>query len=163
MKDKEFEKIIDLVWQGGGFLPCNEKANDLTETLGKGQIVSFLECTQRDLSFHKCYMALLAYIWGYMPPKFKKTILKKDFYQWLKHLQGKYKIKYEFKDGSKFVEYESITFGNMSQQRFKEYVKEQIPFIYENVIGAYFEGEIYDNIITTIEADFERFFDKLDK
>ena len=65
------------------------------------------------------------------------------------------------KDGTKLVTYESISFGRMSEQQFRTYVKEQLPFIYENVIGAFFKGEIYDSIISTIENDYERFFDKL--
>ena len=161
MNDKQFEKLIDLTYMGGGFVPANESANELTETLVKGQIISFIECTARDLSFHRCYMGLLAYVWGYMPVKFKKAVPVGSFYKWLKHLQGNYKVQFEFKDLPPMVEYESIAFGNMSQERFKNYVREQMPFIYTNVIGAYFKDEMYDNIIENIESEFERFFDKL--
>ena len=146
---------------GGGFIPANEKAEEMTVTLVKGEILSFMEVTARDLSFHRNYMAFIGYVYDYLPAKFKKQVLKADFYQWLKHLQGKYKVKFTFADGTKMVEYESIAFGNMSQQRFKDYVREQLPFIYTNVIGAFFKDEIYDSIIATIEVDFERFFDKI--
>ena len=161
MNDKQFENILEFVYMGGGFIPYNEKANELAEQCTKGQVIGLNEVTARDLSFHNCYHALLSYVWGYMPASFKKKVPQNFFYKWLKHLRGQYEIKFEFKDGTKLIEYESIAFGNMSQIRFKTYVKEQMPYIYENVIGAFFEGEIKDNIIQTIEADFERFFDKL--
>ena len=49
----------------------------------------------------------------------------------------------------------------MNQQKFKEYVKEQLPYIYENVLGKFFEGEILTGIIETIENEYEIFFSKL--
>jgi hypothetical protein len=49
----------------------------------------------------------------------------------------------------------------MTEKEFKEYIKSQLPFIYENVIGKFFEGEIYDNIIDIIENEWERYFSKL--
>lgn len=161
MTDKDYNNILEFCYMGGGWIPANQNANELSEQLVKGEITQFKEVTQRDISFHRCYFALLAEIWGYMPAKFKKKIPKEKFYLWLKHLKGEYKVIFEFKDGTKMVEYDSISFGKLSQIKFKEYVKEQMPFIYTNVIGAFFEGEIYNSIIGNIESDFERFFDKL--
>jgi hypothetical protein len=163
MRDTDFERLIELTYVGGGFIPCNQNAEQLMDNCVKGEVVTFKEVGARDLSFHKCYMSLLAYIWGYLPPKFKKAIPKHDFYKFVKHLRGDYKVLYDFKDGSKMIEYESIAFGNMSEKRFHNYIKEQLPFLYENIIGAYFTGEMYDNIIATIEKDYEKFFDKLEK
>jgi hypothetical protein len=150
-----------MVYMGGGFIPENEAAQDLCEQCVKGEVVSFTEVTARDLKFHKCYMKMLSFIYGYMPKVFRDNVPKQHFYRWLKHLQGHYKIVFEFKDGTKLVEYESIAFGNMSEKRFREYIKEQIPYIYENVLGKYFEGEMYDGIINTIEEEFEKFLSKL--
>jgi len=161
MKDTEFNKRIDLVFVGGGFVAANEKAEDLIENCVNGEILSFIECTQRDINFHRCYMSLLNYIYEYMPKKFKESVPNKYFYEWLKHLRGHYDIVFEFNDGTKMIKYKSIAFGNMSQVRFKEYVKEQLPWIYENVIGKYFKGDIYDNIITTIENEYEKFMNRL--
>lgn len=161
MNDKDFARLIQLTWVGGGFIPANTKAEELAEQLTQGEVISFMEVTARDLKFHKGYMALLAFIYGYMPPKFKQAVPKERFYQWLKHLKGQYDVLFEFKDGTKLVEYESIAFGNMSEHRFREYIKEQLPWIYENVLGAYFTGEMYDNIVATIEEEFQKFFDKL--
>jgi hypothetical protein len=64
-------------------------------------------------------------------------------------------------DRSDMVEYESISFGRMSNKRFKDYVKEQLPFIYENVIGAFFDDEMYSNIVDDIENEFEKILSKL--
>ncbi len=96
-----------------------------------------------------------------MPVSFKSKIPEEKFYLWLKHLKGQYDVIFEFKDGTKLVEYESISFGKMTEQRFREYIKEQLPFIYSDVLGKYFSGEILDGIIETIEKDYEKFFKKL--
>jgi len=157
VKDKDFDKLIDLAYMGGGWIPVNDNANELSEQSVKGQIHSFIECTERDLKFHRCYMSLLCFIYDYLPEKFKKKVHKSNFYQFLKHLQGNYKVIYKFADGTTFVEYESIAFGKMSQERFKNYIREQLPFIYTEVIGKFFKDEIYDNIIATIEEEYSKF------
>lgn len=161
MTDKDYNKSLQLVWVGGGFLPANERASELAEQCRNGEILSFMEITDRDIKFHRAYMSLLAFIYGYLPPQFKSVVPKDKFYQFLKHLKGQYKVLFSFKDGTQLVEYDSIAFGNMSEKRFKEYVKEQLPWIYTNVIGEFFKDEIYDSIIATIELEYEKFFSKL--
>jgi hypothetical protein len=59
------------------------------------------------------------------------------------------------------VEYDSIAFGRMSQKTFESYIREQLPWIYEEVLGSYFEGEMLDGIIETIEEEFKKFLAKL--
>jgi len=49
----------------------------------------------------------------------------------------------------------------MSQDQFETYVKEQLPWIYENVIGAFYSDEIYAGIIDTIEEEYKKFLSKL--
>ncbi len=161
MKDSQLSRTIDLKWAGGGFLPANQAADDLANQLRNNEVVSFLEVTKRDLSFHRNYMALLGYIWDYLPPKFRMAVPKDRFYQWLKHLKGQYDVVYTFKDGTSLIEYQSIAFGNMSEKRFHEYVKNQLPWIYEDVIGAFYSGEIKNTIIENIEIDFEKFMNRL--
>ena len=161
MKDKDFYNLVDFYNAGGGLLPVNQRANEIIEQSDQGEVISFIEVTQRDLRFHRCYMSLLSYIYDYLPDSFKKQIPKRNFYQWLKHLKGQYDIVFEFEDGTKLVEYESISFGWMSQKRFENYVREQLPWIYSNVIGIFFKDKIYDNIINTIEEDYKKFFAKL--
>lgn len=161
MKDRDIYKLVDFYNAGGGLLPVNQKAHEIIEQSDKGEVISFLEVTQRDLKFHRCYMSLLAFIYGYLPEKFKKQVPKEKFYIWLKHLKGQYEVVFEFQDGTKMVEYDSISFGRMSQKAFENYVREQLPWIYSNVIGAFFEGQIYDNIIDTIEEEYKKFLAKL--
>ena len=161
MSDKELNKLVDFYNAGGGLLPVNDKAHELMDQLSHGEVISFKEVTARDLRFHKCYMSLINFIYGYMPKSFKDAVPKGKFYMWLKHLKGNYEVLFEFQDGTKLVEYESISFGRMSEKRFKEYVKEQLPWIYTEVLGKCFEGQIYDNIIATIEEEYKKFFAKL--
>lgn len=160
MTDKQFQNIIELRYLGGGFIPENQKAEDMTLLCKTGEIISFIECKTRDIKFHRCYMKFLADCYNYLPLKFKLKVKKEYFYQWLKHYQGRYKIIYKFKDGSKFIEYESIAFGNMSQKRFENYVAEQLPTIY-GLIGAFYKKRFYDNIIAEIEENYKKFLSLL--
>ena len=161
MKDTDYNDLIEMVNVGGGFIPHNQPANELLEQSRRGEIITFQEVTARDLRFHRCYMSLLGFIYDFLPPKFRNVIPKDKFYVFLKHLKGEYKVLFEFKDGTKLVEYDSIAFGKMSQKRFESYIRDQLPFIYSDVIGKYFEGKIYNNIIDTIEIEYEKFFAKL--
>lgn len=161
MKDQDFYHIVNLSNVGGGFIPANEKAQELLDGSMRGEVISFLEVTDRDLRFHRAYFSLLAFIYDYLPNKFKKKVKKDQFYIWLKHLKGQYEVLFEFQDGTRMVEYDSISFGKMSQKTFEDYVRKQLPWIYENVIGAFFEGEIREGIIETIEEEFKRFLEKL--
>ena len=161
MTDKDFYNLVDFTNAGGGLLPVNGKAHDIMDATTQGDIVSFKSCTARDIRFHRCYMSLIAFIWDYMPKKFQNAVPKNKFYLWLKHLKGQYEVLCEFTYCTKLVEYEIISFTKMDQVRFKEYVREQMPYIYENVIGEYFKGVIYDNIIDTIEEEYKKFMVKL--
>lgn len=162
MKDTDYKNLVQLAYAGGGFIPANERAEELCVQLKKGEILTFKEVTARDVRFHRNYMALISEIWDYMPRKFKSAVPKTSFYQWLKHLKGQYEIKYTFADGTQLVEYESIAFGNMSEHRFRDYVREQLPYIYENVIRKVYPDEkISDAIIYNIEEAYKRFFAKL--
>lgn len=161
MKDKDFNKLIDLTYVGGGFIPANQNARELIDRCEKGEIVSFNEVTQRDLSFHRCYFLLLSFIYDYLPQSFKDKISKDKFYIFVKHLEGNYDVVFKFKDGSEMVEYKSISFGRMSQKQFEEYVANQLPFIYSNILEAYFELDILNGIIETIEEEFKRMLSKL--
>jgi len=161
MRDVDYLDTIELTYMGGGFVPENGPAWDLTERCVKGEVVAFKEITARDLSMHRCYFSLIGMVYDYLPKNFKKAVRKEDFYKFLKHLKGDYKVVFEFKDGTKMVEYDSIAFGRMSEKKFREYIAEQLPFIYSNVIGMFFEGEIYDNIVEVIEDEYKTFLTNL--
>jgi len=142
MTDKDYKIIIELTYMGGGWVPANQNAQELAERCVKGEVIAIQEVTQRDIRFHRCYFALLNLIYNYLPKNFKENISQDHFYKWLKHLKGEYSECYTFKDGTKLIEYDSIAFGRMSEKTFRAYVKEQLPWIYENVLGAFFQGEM---------------------
>lgn len=157
MKDKDFDKIVELASVKGGFVPHNGRAAELLDQCGEGEILSFLEVTARDISYHRAYMGFLRYVYGYLPDIFKAKIPPEKFYVFLKFIKGDYDVLFKFKDGREIIEYKSISFSKMGEKEFEAYVREQLPFIYENVVGAFFQGKIYDNIIETIEADWQKF------
>jgi len=161
MKDSDFLKLVELVNVGGGFMPANENATELLEQSVKGEILQFTEVTQRDVIFHRCYFSLIGYIYDYLPKQFKSQVKKQDFYIFLKHLKGNYKVLFTFKDGTKMVEYDSLSFGRMSQKTFENYIKEQLPWIYAEVIAPFYDGVIYDGIVENIENEYRKFLVKL--
>ena len=161
MKDTDFYKLMDFAYVGGGMIPVSANAIELLDQSDKGEVLSFLEITSRDLKFHRCYFSLIGFIYDYLPGSFKSKIPKDDFYKFIKHLKKQYKILNTFADGSQIVEYDSISFGKMSQKSFENYIREQLPFIYTEIIGAYFEGDIYNGIISTIEQEYKKFLSKL--
>jgi hypothetical protein len=161
MKKSDYDKLSEWLNVGGGLTPHNDNAKELIEQSSRGEIIAFKEVTARDVNFHRCYFALLNYIYDYMPKKFKEVIPENRFYYFLKHLKGDYDVIFTFKDGSKMIEYESISFGKMSQKQFEEYIRNQLPWIYENLIGLYFKDDIYNEIVNTIEDEFKKFLSKL--
>ena len=161
MKKSEYDKLHEFVYRGGGFVPVNQNAQDLAHQTGMGEIITFAEVTSRDLKFHQAYFSLLNFIWGYMPAKFQEQVPQSKFYYWLKHLKGEYEVIFTYADGTKLVEYPSLAFGRMSQKTFEDYIREQLPWIYTEVIGKIYKGEKYDAIIQTIEEEYEKFLSKL--
>jgi hypothetical protein len=161
MKKSDYDKLTEWTNVGGGLVPYNDNAKELIEQSSRGEIFAFDNKTYRDLKFHRCYFSLLNFIYDYLPSKFKETIPESRFYYFLKHLKGEYEVIFTFKDGTTMVEYESISFGRMDQNRFKEYIREQLPWIYENVIGLYYKGDMYTGIIQTIEEEYKKFLSKL--
>jgi len=162
MKDTEFNKICEFTSAGTGLLPFNQNAIELVDAVTSGEVISLIEVTARDVKFHRAYFSLIGYIYDWLPKSFKSKISKDKFYIFLKHLRGDYDVIFEFRNGSKYIEYHSIAFGRMSQKRFETYVREQLPFIYGEVIQVlYPEKETSDRIIAAIEDEYEKFLSKL--
>jgi hypothetical protein len=161
MTDKDFHKIMEFSIVGGGMIPLSENAVELIEQSHRGEVLSFLEITNRDIRFHRCYFSLLGFIYDYLPKSFKNKIPKENFYLFIKHLKKQYKVLYTFADGSQQIEYESIAFGRMSQKTFENYIREQLPYIYTEVLGVFFEEDILKGIIDTIEEEYKKFLSKL--
>lgn len=161
MTDTTYNDLHEFVMEGAGWIPNNQNAQELMEQTSPGEIQMFKEVTDRDIVFMKCYFTLLNYIWSYMPDSFKVKVPVGKFYLWLKHLRKDYDVVFEFADGTRLVEYKSISFARMSQFEFETYVREQLPFIYENVIGLTYSGDRYDNVLYNIEKEFKIFLGKL--
>lgn len=162
MKTSDFAKQIELSYTGGHqFRPVNQNAFDLCDQLSIGEVVNMDIKNSRDVKFHRCYFLLITFIYDYLPDKFHKKVPKKYFYRWLQTVKGDYEVIFTFKDGKELIEYNSIAFGRMSQYTFENYIREQLPWVYENVIGAFYKNEKYDGIIYTIEKEFEKFLSKL--
>lgn len=143
--------------QQGLFKPVSTEAVNFASSLKHKEIVYFEEKKDRDLRFHRAYFALINYIYSWLPANFKIEVPEKDFYKWLKILLKQYSVIYTFKDGRQLIEIESISFGRMSQKTFVNYVRDQLPLIYENVIRALFSEEEANAIIEAIEIEFEKF------
>lgn len=76
-------------------------------------------------------------------------------------MQGEFEEVFEFRDGKKMIEYKSISFGNMNQQQFKEYVSLQLPIIYEDLIMQIYKADQATLVIESIEKEYEKFLSKL--
>lgn len=174
MKHKDFHKLINLVYipelsdisnqtellENGFFVPADEMSEFLNE-LESGEVISLSVSSARDLKFHKAYFALLSYIYDYLPKRFKSQVNKKYFYRWLQVLKGDYSVVFKYNDGRELIEYNSISFGRMNEQTFRAHIKEQIPYIYEEVISKLFDEDVSDVIIRNTEEEFLKFFTKL--
>ena len=143
--------------QQGLFKPVSTEAVNFASSLRHKEIVYFEERKDRDLKFHAAYFALLNYIYSWLPANFKTEIPEVEFYKWLKVLLGNYTVIYTFKDGRQLIGIDSISFGRMSQKTFENYVREQLPLIYENVIYKLFPEDKAKAIIENIEIEFEKF------
>ena len=161
MKDTEFKDLLQFSNMGGSALiPENQNAVEFVEQLKNGENVWLKSKTERDLGLHRAYFLMLAEVWGYLPKKFRDNIPKEKFYLWLKLYNNNYNVIFEFKDGRQFIEYESISFGRMDNNKFKEYVKMQIPVWYR-LFTDLLPEQFANDAIETIEQNFERTLQKL--
>lgn len=160
MKDTDFSILLELEHQQGLFKPVNQAAIDFVSNLKHKERVYLKDVTQRDIKFHKTYFALLKFVYGLMPKEFKFDTSPELFYLLLKEVFGEYKI-YKV-SGIEVKKHTSISFGNMSQNRFKAYVKNQIPLIYEFVFMIYKDDlERGEMVRENIENEFEKFLSQL--
>ena len=158
MKDKDFLELVELRKCDNGFIPVNESAMDLLLTSKPYESIFVTVATQRDLQFHRCYFKLLNIIYFNLPDNFKKAVPEKHFYNFIKTLCGQAKVVYEFKEMPALVEYESISFGNMNQNKFEGFVREQLSVIYTELLPKL----NCEYLIEEIEENFERFIRKIE-
>lgn len=96
-----------------------------------------------------------------LPPNFRAKVPCDQFYLFLKMVKGEYDTVYTFKDGREMIEYRSISFGKMNQQQFKEYVAEQLPIIYDEIIMQILKPDQATLVIESIEEQYKIFLSKL--
>ena len=161
MKDTDYNDLLEFIPVNGGLLPANQNAIDLMAVAKNGKIVTMKNVSARDVKFHNCYFSLLNYIWCMLPPHFRAKVPCNKFYHFLKMVKGEYDTVYTFKDGRKMIEYQSISFGKMNQQQFIEYVSEQLPIIYEEIIMQIFKADQATLVIESIEEEYKKFLSKL--
>lgn len=161
MKDTEYAELLEFIPANGCLIPANSKAMDLMSISKNGEKITLKNISARDTKFHSCYFSLLNYIWTMMPPHFRAKIPCGEFYKFLKMMQGEFEEVFEFRDGKKMIEYKSISFGNMNQQQFKEYVALQLPIIYEDLIMQIYKADQATLVIESIEKEYEKFLSKL--
>lgn len=162
MKTEEYNKLAQFGKAHGMLIPLNEPAHNLMDLKQEGDVFHLKDVSARDLSFHRCYFSLLNYIYSYMPKVFKEAIPEAIFSDFLKYLNKNYDVVFKFNDGKEFIRLHSISFGRMSQDRFEEYIRNQLPTIYEELIRpVYSDDEKYNAVIENIEEEFKKFLSKL--
>lgn len=134
MKDTEFKELLAFKVVNGVLYPINNKANDFVFQQENNEVY-MVNKTPRDTAFHACYFLFCNWLWQQMPTKFKleRCPDRSQMYNYIKVIQGKYKLSMKFK-GIEFYEFESISFGRMSDSKFNEFVNEQISVIYTELL-----------------------------
>lgn len=159
--DTEYKDLLEFIPSNGVLVPANQAAIDMMSIVRAGEVQTLKNVSKRDIKFHRAYFSLLNYIYCMMPPKFRASISQNNFYVFLKKLKGEYDVLYEFNDGFQFVEYQSISFGKMTQETFKKYVADQLPVIYTELIQRLYQPEKATMVIESIEEEYKKFLSKL--
>ncbi len=158
MKIEEFTTLKHFnVHKGNVLVPATNDTREWLELQKHGMPVNLKLIEARDIKFHRCYFLLLSFVYDRLGRKFKETVPKDKFYNFLKFLSNEYDVVYSFKDGRQFIEYRSISFGRMTQAKFREYVNNQLSVIYEELL---IPMEL-DHVMDEITKEFEKFLDHL--
>lgn len=157
MKQEEFLKLLSFsVHKSQVLIPNQEETTEWIEQKKEKQVY-FKEIQARDLGLHKAYFLILGYIYDRLNIDFKKSIPKKNFYNYLKMLSNEYTLIFKFKDGREFIEWKSISFSNMNQTEFRKYFNNQLSVIYEELLIPLEQDYLMDEIA----KEFESILDKL--
>ena len=150
VKQKEFKQSIPFKVTTAGLLPTEGEARDFCYQ-HNGSEVFMKPATNRDLKFHRCYFKVLDWLWWQMPLSFKKRVEQKDMYLLMKLIRGQYKVTMQFKD-IKHIEYDSISFGKMNEEVFKDYVNDSLTAFLNEILIPMNLGHIYDESIEEFEG-----------
>ncbi len=158
MKQDEFIELKHFTnHQGIGLIPATQESREWLETLKSNEPVNFKVVESRDLALHKAYFGMLSYIYERLKPSFKKRVPKQKFYIFLKELAKEFDVMYTFSDGRQWTELKSISFGRMSNTKFKEYFNNQLTVIYEDLLFPLEQEYLMDEI----NKEWEKVFTKL--
>jgi len=146
--------------QNSALVPENELALDLLDSSKHNEVLAFRNVTPRDLKLHGGYFIMLTKVRKFLPKNIKDAISDKKFYSWVRIQSKQYDVDWDFGDGTKMITPHSISFGKMNNSQFKDYIKTQIPHIY-NIFMKYLPEYLANIAIMSIEEGFERFFTKL--
>jgi len=122
------------VHKGQALIPNQIETAEWLEQLTSESQVYLKQVEARDLGMHGGYFMILAYIYDRLPLRFRKTVLKPNFYKFIKMLSNEYTVVFEFKDGRQMIEYTSISFGKMNQSKFRLYFNTQMSVVYEELL-----------------------------
>lgn len=158
MKTDEYFKLLHFTChKSQGLVPATPETQEWIEQQKHGTCLNFKLIEARDLGFHRCYFALLSFIYDRLPVSFRNKIHKDNFYNFIKLIGKQYETVYTMKDGTPLIEYKSISFGRMNQTKFREFVNEQLSIIYEEILIPM----ECDYIMEQANSEFEIFMDKL--
>jgi hypothetical protein len=160
MTPEDFQKLIQFARIGNDITPIANHI-ELINELEEGEVAYMKRFNARDLKMHRAYFAFLKEIYMYLPNSFRSNIPIKKFHKFLQTLRGDYDVLFQFKDGRQLLEYHSISFARMDENKFRAYVKEQIPYIYDNLIMAFYDIDQSKIIIDNIEKEFEKMLARL--
>jgi len=157
MKDTEFKQLIKFKVVNGVLYPSENNGVEYA-LQNENAEVYLLPKTPRDLAFHGCYFLFVGWLWDQMPRSFKlhRCHDKTEMYNYLKIVQGKYKVKMKYK-GIEFHEIESINFGKMTNDSFIAFVEEQIHCLYSEILVPLGLEHLHEQA----EKEFKGLFKKL--
>jgi len=158
MKTDEYFSLLHFtVHKSQALVPATPETQEWIEQQKHNTSVNFKLIEARDLGFHRCYFALLSFIYDRLPISFRSKVDKDNFYNFIKLIGKQYDTVYTLKDGTPLIQYKSISFGRMNQTKFREFVNEQLSTIYEEILIPL---EV-DYIMEQAQDEFQTFMDKL--
>ena len=112
MDHKDFYTLKSFkIHNGQVLIPAQIETQEWLETLPTNKEVLLKEVAIRDLGMHKAYFLILKFIYNRLNKNFRDKVQSKDFYMWLKFVSKDFVVKFKFKDGREFIEYNSISFA----------------------------------------------------
>lgn len=157
MKHIEYKELCEFNVHNNILSPENSKAMDLC-FMNEGKNIMMSAQTPRDLSLHRCYHLFCRWLWDKMPLSFKNSrCLDQDqMYNYLKIISGQYELAMVYK-GKEFYKFHSISFGKMSNDKFKEFLMDQMSSIYTNLLLPLKMENLYEEM----EQEFKKIFKEL--